>query len=229
MSRADELAAALDDVQARILAACTAAGRDRAGVLLVAVSKTRPASDVQALRELGVRDFGESRDQEARGKAAEVPDVRWHFVGALQTNKAASAARYADVVHSVDRPGLVAALSTGAVRAGRELDVLLQVSLDDDPARAGARAPDVAALAEQVEAAPGLHLQGVMAVAPQDVDPAVAFARLQSTAQRLRQDHPQATTVSAGMTGDLEQAVAAGATTVRVGTALFGRRPPLLR
>lgn len=229
MSRADELAENLAALEQRIAAACATAGRARDDVVLVAVTKTHPVSDVALLRDLGVRDVGENRDQEARDKAAAVPDVRWHFVGGLQTNKARSVASYADVVHSVDRAALVDALSAGAQRAQRELDVLLQVSLDGDPARGGALPADVPALAEQVAAAPALRLAGVMAVAPLDADPAAAFAALAQVSARLRADHPYATVVSAGMSGDLEQAIAAGATHVRVGTALLGRRPPAIR
>ena len=226
MSRADELARSLAALEQRLAAACAAARRAREEVVLVAVTKTHPVGDVELLRDLGVRDLGENRDQEARGKAAAVPDVRWHFVGALQTNKARSVATYAHVVHSVDRAGLVDALSAGAQRAEREVDVLLQVSLDGDPARGGALPADVPALAEQAAAAPGLRLAGVMAVAPLGADPAAAFAALADVAARLRTDHPQATAVSAGMSADLEQAIACGATHVRVGTALLGRRPP---
>lgn len=222
--RRAEVAANLAEVEKRIAAACAAAGRDRAEVTLVAVTKTWPASDAALLRDLGVTDLGENRDQEARPKAAAVPDVRWHFVGRLQTNKAASVASYADVVEVVDRTELVAALSAGAVRAGREIDVLLQVSLDADPHRGGAPPEHLADLADAVVAAEGLHLRGVMAVAPLAEDPAAAFARLATVAAELRADHPRATVLSAGMSGDLEQAVAAGATHVRVGTALLGHR-----
>jgi pyridoxal phosphate enzyme (YggS family) len=229
MTREQELAASLSAVRLRLRDACASAGRDPAEVTLIAVSKTRPASDVAVLRDLGVTDFGESRDQEAGPKAAEVPDVRWHFVGRLQTNKAVRVARYADVVHSVDRSALVAALGTAAARVDRRLDVLLQISLDGDPARAGAPAEQVPALAAQVASTDGLRLAGVMAVPPVDADPRVAFGVLAEVARRVQADHPGATAISAGMTADLEQAVAAGATMVRVGTALFGRRPPLLR
>lgn len=223
------LAAALHALEQRLAQACRAAGRRREDVVLVAVSKTYPAADVEALRELGIRDFGENRDQEARRKAGVVDGVRWHFVGGLQTNKARSVASYADVVHSLDRPALVQALSAGAQRAGRELDVLLQVSLDGDVTRGGAPSEQVPALAAQTAAAPGLRLAGVMAVAPRGADPAVAFADLARVSAALRRAHPQASSISAGMTGDLEHAVAAGATHVRVGSALFGRRPPTSR
>ncbi len=228
MSRADELAANLAAVEQRVGAACAAAARDRAGVTVIAVSKTWPASDVALLRELGLRDFGENRDAEAAQKAAVVHGVRWHFVGAVQSNKARSVASYADVVHSLDRVSLVPALSAGAQRAARTVDVLVQVSLDGAPGRGGAAPTDVLALADLAAAAEGLRLAGVMAVAPLSADPAQAFARLALIAADLRQQHPDARTISAGMSGDLEAAVAAGANLLRVGTALFGSRAPLL-
>jgi pyridoxal phosphate enzyme (YggS family) len=229
VTRADELAANLAAVEERVLAACAAAGRARGEVTLIAISKTWPASDVALLRDLGVGDFGENRDGEAAAKAAAVPDVRWHFVGAVQSNKARSVASYADVVHSVDRPSLVDALAAGARRSGRTVEALVQVSLDGAPGRGGAAVGDVPALAELVAAADGLHLAGVMAVAPLDADPAPAFAALAAVAAAVRGQHPEATTVSAGMSGDLEFAVAAGANALRVGTALFGHRGGLLR
>lgn len=227
MSRRDELATNLEEVERRIAAACAAAGRPRGDVLLIAVSKTWPAADVAALRDLGVTDFGENRDQEAGPKAAAVPDVRWHFVGHLQTNKARSVASYAGVVHSLDRPALVKALNEGAERAGRVVEVLVQVSLDGDPGRGGAVPAGVPALADAAAAVEWLRLAGVMAVAPLGADPAEAFGRLAQVAAAVRAQHPAATTISAGMSGDLEAAVAAGANALRVGTALFGRRPPL--
>lgn len=229
MTRAEDLADALQGLEVRLAAACDAAGRRRADVTLVAVSKTRPVADVVALRELGVRDFGENRDQEAREKAGAVRDVRWHFVGSLQTNKARSVASYATAVHSVDRHALVDSLAAGALRCDRVLDVFVQVSLDGTPDRGGAAVAAVPALADAVAGAAGLRLLGLMAMAPREADPAAAFDRLHELAVRLRADHPQALGISAGMTGDLEQALAAGATHVRVGTALFGRRGHGLR
>lgn len=229
MTRAQELAQRLAAVEERLVRACAAAGRGRDEVALVAVTKFHPASDVALLRDLGVTRIGESRDQEARRKAAEVTGVRWHFVGRLQSNKAASVAAYASVVESCDRLRLVPALSAGAQRAGRELDVLVQVSLDDDPDRGGASAPDVPALADAVATADGLRLAGVMAVAPMGEEPARAFARLAELAEQVCRDHPDARELSAGMSADLEQAVACGSTSVRVGTALLGPRPPALR
>lgn len=227
--RAAELAAGLHAVRERIAAACADAGRSPDEVTLVAVTKTWPVEDVEALRDLGVTDMGENKDGEAAAKAARVPDVRWHLVGQVQTNKARSVASYASVVHSVDRERLATALSAGAERADRTLDVLLQVSLDGDPDRGGAGVADLPVLADRVEGLPGLRLAGVMAVAPLGADPREAFDTLVATAVSLRADHPSCTWVSAGMSGDLEAAVAAGATHVRIGTALLGHRPPVLR
>jgi pyridoxal phosphate enzyme (YggS family) len=229
VGRQQELAERLAALEQRISRACAAAGRARDEVALVAVTKFQPAADVVVLRDLGVTRFGESRDQEARQKADEVDGVRWHFVGRLQSNKAASVAAYASVVESCDRPKLVPALSAGAVRAERVVDVLVQVSLDGDPSRGGAPEADVPALADAVAEAEGLRLRGVMAVAPLGEEPVRAFTRLAALAERLRRDHPEARVLSAGMSADLEQAVSCGSTSVRVGTALLGPRPPALR
>lgn len=236
--RRAELAAALDAVNARVAAACASAGRSPQDVTLVAVTKAFPASDVVHLAALGVTDVAENRDQEASAKVAEVvrlggcgiDQLRWHFVGQLQRNKATAVARYADVVHSIDRPRLVTALDHAAQRAGRRLDVLLQVDLDPvraDTARGGAAPGDVPGLADAVVAAAALRLRGVMAVAPRDDDPRAAFERLAALAAQLRADHAQARWVSAGMSGDLEAAVACGATHLRVGSAVLGSRPSL--
>jgi hypothetical protein len=226
--RLDELRANLADVEERIAAACRAAGRSRTELTLIAVTKTFPAEDVRGLAEIGLIDVGENRDQEAAPKHAECADLglRWHFVGQLQRNKARSVAEYADVVHSIDRPALVESLSRAAESAGRTVTGLVQVDLD--PAtqanRAGADPVEVRDLADRVAAAPGLLLGGVMAVAPLGADPGAAFARLAAVAEQVRAAHPQALVVSAGMSGDLESAVANGATHLRIGTALLGRR-----
>jgi PLP dependent protein len=227
--RSAELARRLDLVQGRIEAACQAAGRSAREVTLIAITKTFPASDVRLLAALGVRDVGENRDSEAAPKAAQCADLRppltWHFVGQLQTNKCASVVSYAAVVHSVDRLRLVRVLGTQARRADRTVRCLVQVSLDGDPARGGATAVEVPRIADAVAAEPGLVLGGVMAVAPLAKPPAAAFGRLAEIAAALRAEHPEAVMISAGMSGDLEEAIAAGATHVRVGTALLGGRP----
>ena len=229
--RRDELAARLTAVRERISAACEAAGRKPEDVTLIAVTKTFPASDVRLLNGLGVIDFGENRDAEAAPKAAQCADLRlsWHFIGQLQTNKAASVARYATFVHSVDRLRLVHALGAAARRAERAIECLIEVSLDADPARGGALASDVSGLAEALTAEEGLILAGVMAIAPLGMPPVEAFAKLLDSAAVVRAVRPAATVISAGMSGDLEAAIAAGATHVRIGTALLGDRGPHVR
>lgn len=243
-TRRAELAANLATVEARIEAALRASERRRSDLTLIAVTKTFPASDVRLLAELGIRDVGENRDQEAAAKVADVValtaeasseaaasspvsgSLRWHFIGALQTNKCRSVARYADVVHSVDRVPLVRALDAAAERAGRRLRCLVQVDLDEvaRPGRSGARPDDVAAVAAALEAAQALDLGGVMAIAPLGGDPEPAFRRLAELAGSVRDRYPQACIVSAGMSADLEAAVRNGATHLRVGAALLGSR-----
>ncbi len=227
--RSAELAQALAVVARRVADACAAAARDPGEVTLVVVTKTYPAADVARLAALGVRDVAENRDQEAAAKHAECAGLglRWHYVGQLQTNKARSVAGYADLVLSVDRPALVAALDRGAARAGRVLDCLLQVSLDGDPARGGVPVPDLPALTDRVAAAPSLRLRGLMAVAPLGADPRAAFAVLPDLLDQVRRVVPGAGVLSAGMSGDLEAAIACGATHLRVGTAILGRRRTL--
>ena len=233
MSRRDELAANLETVRGRIAAACADAGRSPDDVCLVVVTKFFPASDVRLLADLGVSDVGENRHQEAEAKAAECDDLAltWHFIGGLQSNKAAAVAAYADVVESVDRAKLVAPLDKGAQQRSRPVDVLLQVSLDppgavDGPGgRAGVEPDGLAALASAVTQAANLRLRGLMAVAPLAEDPAVAFQRLAGIRQEFLADHPDASWLSAGMSGDLEHAVRAGATHVRIGSAVLGSRP----
>ena len=229
MSRADDVRAGLATVRERIVGACRQAGRDPDEVTLVVVTKFFPASDVRILADLGVLHVGENRHQEAVAKAAECADLglTWHYIGGLQSNKAAAVASYADVVESVDRTKLVRGLQRGAHERGRDLDVLLQVSLDPPGSggRSGADPGDLAGLAAEVEAQGALRLRGLMAVAPLGEDPAAAFARLAGIREEFLVDHPAATVLSAGMSGDLEAAVGAGATHVRVGSAILGPRP----
>jgi hypothetical protein len=229
------LAARLDATRSRIGAACAAAGRDPAEITLIAVTKTYPAADVLALASLGLTDFGENRDQEAGPKAEAVAEagkrVTWHFIGQLQSNKAHGVAQYARYVHSVDRPRLVRHLGAAAVgipdrnAAGdAALVCLIQVSLDGDSSRGGARADQLLPLAEQMHREPGLALGGLMAVAPRDADPRAAFAPLRQLSELIRTVSPSAGMISAGMSGDLEAAVENGATHLRIGTALLGNR-----
>jgi uncharacterized pyridoxal phosphate-containing UPF0001 family protein len=208
MTRHDDLAAGLAETEQRIAAACAAAGRERDDLTLVVVTKTHPASDVELLAGLGVTDVGENRHPEAGDKADEVgAAVRWHFLGGLQTNKAGAVARYADLVHSVDRIKLVNSLSRGAEAAERELTCLVQVDFaSTDPGRAGVVPAGIGELADAIAAAPGLVLGGLMTVAPLD-------------------DHPDASIISAGMSGDFEAAISAGATHLRIGRSILGERP----
>jgi hypothetical protein len=244
--RAQELRRGLERVQARVAAACAQVGRDPSQLCLIAVTKFFPASDAVALAGLGVRDLGESRDQEAAAKAGDLlreldPDVMptLHMVGQVQTKKARSVARWADVVHSADRPKLVSALdrATGnALESGerrRALQVLVQVDLDEVPAegRGGVAPGEAPRIADQIAGSEHLDLRGTMAVAPaaaagDDDALARAFTRLQQVHESIRAQHPQADWLSAGMSGDLEHAVAAGATHLRVGSGILGSRPP---
>lgn len=233
--RAAELEANLRALLARIDAACAAAGRDPATVRLLPVTKYFPASDIELLyHRLGRREFGESRAQEAGAKTetlAGLPDIRWHLIGRLQRNKARQVARWADTVHSVDSERLATALERGATAALENgerttaLRVLIQVSLDADPERGGAPPASLPALAEHIAGSSSLRLAGLMAIPPLGADPEEAFARLADLHARLRADHPDATELSAGMSGDLDSAIAHGSTCVRVGTALMGTRP----
>jgi len=233
VSRRDELAQNLAAVRERIERACERAGRDPAELTLIVVTKTRPASDVALLAELGVADVGENRHPEAGDKAREAAELgahpRWHFVGALQTNKAGAVARYADVVHSLDRARLARSLDRGAAAAGRTLRCLIQVDFDTtDPGRAGVPPHEVADLAAVVTGeCPHLELGGVMTVAPLGQDPAPSFARLREISAELVREVPGATTISAGMSEDFEVAIEHGATHLRVGRSVLGQRPVL--
>lgn len=235
-ARRAEIAANWAAVQQRIAAACASAGRAPEEVTVVAVTKTFPATDIGHLAALGLHDVGENRHQDAAPKvaasaAAGITGLRWHFVGQVQTNKAAAVSEYADVVHAVDRVRLVEALDRGAEGHGRVVTALVQVDLDveagRDPGRGGATPDKVAAVAAAIDSAGALVLGGLMAVAPLGGDPREAFARLAQLASELRTSYPDAVIVSAGMSADLEAAIEHGATHLRVGTALLGSRPPL--
>lgn len=221
-----DLAARLTAIDERIAVAARAAGRDPAEITRIVVTKFHPAALVRELRALGVSDVGENRQQELSAKQAELAalDLTWHFIGQGQTNKAAAIRRSADVVHSVDRGRFADALDRAAQDDGL-LDVLVQVNLTDDPGRGGVAPADAVALAEHVLALPSLRLRGVMAVAPLDEEPGAAFARLRAVAEGVRAVQPSASWISAGMTGDFVEAIAAGATHLRIGSAITGPRP----
>ncbi len=232
-ARREELRTRLAVVRERIAGACVAAGRPADDVDLLVVTKTFPASDVLLLAGLGCRQAGESRDQEARPKreavAAAGVAMHWHMIGQVQRNKAKSVTGWADVVESVDRQALAAALAAGALAHGRTCGLLIQVSLDDPPVtgRGGCAPADVPALAEAIAALEGVRLDGVMGVAPFPGDPDRAFELLARVHAQVRTVVPAAGAMSAGMSGDLEQAIRHGATQVRVGGAILGNRPPL--
>ncbi len=233
--RQRELADRLGTVDEQVSAACAAAGRVRGSVTLIAVSKTWPVDDIALLRDLGVRDFGENRADELLAKAQALPDPEliWHFVGQIQSKKAHAIGRVAHYVHSVDRRKVVTGLGSGARDAGRELGAFVQVSLADMAAgvqaagRGGAEPAEVPALADAIADEPGLILAGVMTLPPLSADPAAAFSRIAAVSAGLRQRHPAADGISAGMSHDFVAAIAAGATHVRIGSAVFGERQPV--
>lgn len=223
------LAERLARVEAGIADAVRDAGRDPGDVTTIVVTKFHPATLVRELAGLGVVDVGENRQQEASEKSAELADLelRWHFIGQLQSKKARLVSGFATAVHSLDRLSLVTAL--GSALAAREprttLDGFIQVNLTDDTARGGVRPGDLDAFAESVLATDGIRLRGLMAVAPLDVEPRAAFEAVRLLGERLRTVAPEATALSMGMSGDYREAVLEGATHLRIGTAITGNRP----
>jgi pyridoxal phosphate enzyme (YggS family) len=220
------LSARLAAIDEQIAAAALRAGRDAGEITRIVVTKFHPASLVADLAALGVTDVGENRQQElsAKRRELEATSMRWHFIGQAQTNKAAAIRRSADVVHSVDRDRIAEALHRAA-EGDDVLDVLVQVNLTDDASRGGVQPADALALADRVGALDSLRLRGVMAVAPLDAEPAEAFARLRAISDIVRGQHPGASWISAGMTGDFVEAIDAGATHLRIGSAITGPRP----
>lgn len=212
----------LEAVRGGVAEATRAAGRSESPTLIV-VTKFHPNRLIEDLAELGVTDVGENRHQEAQLKAEQLSslDLRWHFLGQIQTKKARQVARYADVLHAVDRVKLVESLDT----IERDLACFLQVNLTEDPARGGVAPAELEALAERTLESPRLTLLGVMAVAPLDEDPRAAFARLRGYSERVQKLAPEASAISAGMTHDYAEAIAEGATHLRIGTAITGNRP----
>lgn len=219
----DTLEARVLEVQERIAVAATAAGRDPADITTIVVTKFHPAQLVRDLYALGIRHVGENRHQEAVAKHNEVADLdlTWHFIGQLQSNKARAVAEYARVIHSLDRPSLVSALSN----QDRQVDVFIEINVTDVPGRGGVLPQELEALCDLVLQAPVLNLRGVMAVAPVDEEPARAFERVLGYAARVRAMAPAARDLSIGMSGDFEEAIAVGATHLRIGTAITGKRP----
>lgn len=232
MDRQTELAANLSEVNRDIDDTCQKYGRDRNEVHLIVVTKTWPASDVELLASLGVTEVGENRDQEAKPKHDEVTaDLTWHAIGQLQTNKAKSVANWADVVHSVDRVDLVNALAKAVAARTKPLRCLIQVNLDPKTEageafehRGGADESEVLDLAKMISGTPNLELSGVMGVAPLEGDPERAFIRLREISAKLISIYPNATWISAGMSGDYVPAIKHGATHLRIGSSILGHR-----
>jgi hypothetical protein len=230
--RRERISRGLDDVRRRMAAAAERAGRTADDVTLVVITKTWPTEDIEILHDLGVRDIGENRHQEAERKALELShlDLTWHFVGQVQSNKAARIAGYADLVHSVDSAKVARRLHQGAHDRGHVVDCFIQVNLDpteQQAGRGGVEAGGVDEVARAIAESGALRLVGVMGVAPLGRDPRPAYDRLVEISHELRVGHPAARLVSAGMSGDFEVAIVAGATHVRVGSAILGERPPL--
>lgn len=236
---APDLAERLAGVRAGIADAARLSGRPADAITTIVITKFHPASLIEELAALGVHDIGENRHQEAQAKARELAhlDLAWHFVGQVQGKKARQVRRYADVIHSVDRESLVTALeatdtgegtgtgTTIGARAATITDCFVQVNLTDDPGRGGVAPDALERLVERVAAAPGLRLQGLMAVAPLGTPPREAFARVRGMSERIRRIAPQATSLSMGMSQDYREAIAEGATHLRIGTAITGNRP----
>ena len=221
----------LETLQSRIDNACQEAKRNSTEITLIAVTKTYPADDVDLLKQLGIDDVGENRDQEAALKRKQVQaDFNWHFIGQLQSNKAKSVVSYAHLIHSVDRSSLAKEIQKSAQGVDKKQAVLIQLDLDQsgpDPTRGGLWPTELMALAQQITDSSHLELKGLMSVAPLAENPAVAFARLAEIRAEFLKTYPQASILSAGMSDDLEAAILHGATHLRIGSALLGERPKI--
>lgn len=223
-TRSEELRENLDSIKARINEATKSSGRNSSEITLIVVTKTFPASDVKILYELGVRDFGENRDQEASVKSTELPDdCRWHFQGQIQSNKLKSIANWADVLHSIDNLAHARKLDS-LVSSDANKDIFVQVSLDNLPNRGGVVPKLLAEFLDEVSALPHLNFRGLMAVAPLGEEPVVAFKRLKELSDQVIKVHPEAREISAGMSNDFEAAISQGATHIRIGSQILGVR-----
>lgn len=227
MSRKDQILSNLELVKEKISAAAQAAGRSPSEITLIAVTKTFPVSDLEILYELGVRNFGENRDQEAAPKVGVLPaDITWHFQGGIQSNKLKSISNWASVIHSVDKFKYAQMISQFSV--GKTKEIFIQVSLDTlTQSREGVDPADLTQLAEQIMSLPNLEVKGLMAVAPLDQPTEQAFVRLQQIQQKFIQLYPAASSLSSGMSGDYELAISLGATHVRIGSSILGNRSPI--
>jgi hypothetical protein len=220
-NRREELSENLNAIKSRISVAAQNAGRSAEEITLIVVTKTFPTSDAQILYELGVRDFGENRDQEASAKSTELPDdCRWHFQGQIQSNKLKSIANWADVLHSIDAIAHASKLNSLVTSK----DIFILVSLDNQPNRGGVLPDLIPEFLEEISAFPNLKIRGLMAVAPLDVEPVIAFQRLKALSDRVVKVQPKAHEISAGMSNDLEAAISEGATHIRIGSQILGVR-----
>ena len=230
-NRLSDIQGNLEVIQSRIKNACSAAGRDVSEITLIAVTKTYPASDVDLLKQLGIENVGENRDQEASSKKSEVKNqFNWHFIGQLQSNKAKSVVNYADLIHSVDRWSLAKEIQKSAQGIDKVQPVLIQVDLDQsgpDPTRGGIWPAELNELVASINQASHLELKGLMSVAPLGEKPELAFARLKDIRVGFLKENPEAQILSAGMSDDLEAAILHGATHLRIGSALLGERPKI--
>lgn len=225
-----ELGGRYQAISDRVANAARESNRNREDITLVVVTKNHPHQLVLDLIELGSRDFGENRDQEASPKAKAIAaetavDFNWHFIGQLQTNKVKSVLEYADFLHSLDRSSLLDELQKRTAEREKPLKVFVQVNMTDDPERGGVNPQDLMAFAERVLTSPGLELVGLMGVGGLEVAPELEFERLAELSQKLQELAPSANRLSMGMSGDFEVAIAYGATHLRIGTAITGKRP----
>ncbi len=230
-NRLRDIQSNLEKINYRIAAACASSKRNVSEITLIAVTKTYPASDVDLLKQLGIENVGENKDQEASGKISQVKEkFSWHFIGQLQSNKAKSVVTYAELVHSVDRLSLAKELQKSASAIAKKQKVLIQVDLDQsgpDASRGGVWPADLAELAQFISQSENLGLAGLMSVAPLGENPSEAFQRLAQIRSDFLKNYPNAVTLSAGMSEDLEAAIEHGATHLRIGSALLGERPKI--
>lgn len=230
-NRLADIQSNLEKINSRIAQACSRSKRNISEITLIAVTKTYPASDVDLLKQLGIENVGENKDQEASGKISQVKEkFSWHFIGQLQSNKAKSVVTYAELVHSVDRLSLAKELQKSASAIAKKQKVLIQVDLDQsgpDPSRGGVWPADLAALAQFINQSENLELTGLMSVAPLGENPSKAFERLAQIRSDFLKNYPNAVILSAGMSEDLEAAIEHGATHLRIGSALLGERPKI--
>ena len=223
-NRREELSENLGAIRSRISVAAQNSGRSTEEITLIVVTKTFPAADAQILYELGVRDFGENRDQEASIKSTGLPDdCRWHFQGQIQSNKLKSIANWADVLHSIDDLAHARKLDSLLSQDSKK-DIFIQVSLDSLPNRGGVLPELISEFLDEVSAFSNLNVRGLMAVAPLDEEPVRAFLRLKELSDRVVKEHPEAREISAGMSNDFEAAISQGATHIRIGSQILGVR-----